>query len=147
MITSAKTKFPHIEWVDLYDNKTMYEVAVVKRDETGNVYFIRIDLLDQIDKRRLHRLITNPNSRNFPLWELMGQSTLGNGMNALAYFHQLVKVKTVGGEIINPSEYHRGYALPKTFTHKPAEMNETAPVSESAAANAIKRGPGRPKTK
>jgi hypothetical protein len=44
------------------------------------------------------------------LWDLMSNHTLGNGMNALTYFHQLVKVITPDGKITDPRAGRMGLA-------------------------------------
>lgn len=93
---------PHVEWIDLKGNGVMVECAVMKRDAFGNIYFVEIPSLDQIDKTRMARILTNRNANNFELWDLMSQITLNNGVNALVYFHQLVKIITPDGVIMNP---------------------------------------------
>ena len=35
---------------------------------------------------------------------MLAQHTLGNGMNALDYFHQLVKIITPSGTILDPKQ-------------------------------------------
>lgn len=102
MSRTVASKFPHVEWVDLHDNGVMIECGIMSRDRIGNIFFIELSKLDDVDKRRFHSVITNKNSPHYTLWELMGQITLGNGSNALEYFHQLVKVLTPQGQIINP---------------------------------------------
>ena len=86
-----RSRYPHIEWVDLTNDGTLVEVAVMRRDGLGNMYFVRLDALDEIDKRRLFKIVTNRNAELYELWDLMSNVTLGNGVNALEYFHQLVK--------------------------------------------------------
>jgi hypothetical protein len=70
----------------------------------GNYYYIEIPTLDSVDKHRLVKILTNRNAGHFPMWELMAQITLNNGVNALEYFHQLVKVITPQGVIMNPRQ-------------------------------------------
>lgn len=106
-------KYPHVEWIDLNNNGIAVEVAVLKRDSQGGVYFIRLDALDSIDKSRMAKILTNRNAPNFELWDLMSQITLGNGENALKYFHQLVRIKTPQGEIIRPAHGRIGVAQPQ----------------------------------
>ena len=96
--------FPHIELLELYNDGLVYETAVVKRDKSnGDVYFIRIDYLDEIDRGRLRKILTKRDAAKYELWDLLGNETLGNGQNALEFFHQLVKVKTLSGKIFNPA--------------------------------------------
>jgi hypothetical protein len=101
--TLPSREFPHVEWIDLRDDGTLHECAIMKRDANGNIYFFEIHSLDDIDKRRLFKVITNRNAHMYELWDLMSQVTLGNGVNALEYFHQLVRVITPRGRIISPT--------------------------------------------
>ena len=103
--------YPHVEWIDLYSDGTLHECAVLKRDNIGNVFFIRLRELDVVDKRRLAKILTGRNATNFPLWDLLFQTTLGNGMNALDYFHQYVKTRTPQGRIMVPQVGVMGAAL------------------------------------
>lgn len=107
------SKFPHIKWIDLYDDGTRHECAVMKQDDLGNVYYFELNKLDDVDKRRLFNIISNRNSHMHELWDLMGNVTLGNGVNALDYFHQLVRVRTPSGQIIAPTSGHVGMAQPQ----------------------------------
>jgi len=101
-VRTGKGSLPHIEWIDLRGDGIMVECAVLKKDRLGNIYYIPVTSLDGIDKQRLARIITNRNANNFELWDLMSQITLNNGINALEYFHQLVKVISQDGVIMNP---------------------------------------------
>lgn len=96
------SQFPHIEWLELYGDGVLHECAVMKRDGAGNVLFFKTNDLDQIDRKRLAGLLVDRNARNFELFDLMAQKTLGNGVNALVYFSQLVKQLTVNGKILDP---------------------------------------------
>lgn len=95
------TDFHHVKWLELKPGQ-MIECAVLKTDEHGNIYYFPLADLDDIDKRRFFQIITSRHAPNMALWDLMDQQTLGNGMNALVYFHQLVKLVTPDGNIINP---------------------------------------------
>jgi len=101
-VTKYPGQIPHTQWIDLKSNGVLVECAVLKEDGFGNVYYIEIPSLDGIDKNRLTRIIATPRSAEIPLWETMGNSMLKNGMNALEYFHQLVKIITPEGVIMNP---------------------------------------------
>lgn len=94
--------YPHVRWLDLGGNGVMKECAIMKEDGIGNIYYIEIGSMDNIDKGRLVKILTNRNSQSFELWDLMSQMTLNNGVNALTYFHQLVKVITPAGVIMSP---------------------------------------------
>jgi hypothetical protein len=123
----AKSKYPHIEWADLNNEGTLTEVAVMRRDAIGNMYFVRLDVLDEIDKKRLFKIVTNRNAELYELWDLMSNVTLGNGVNALTYFHQLVKVRTPGGKVMTPTSGVMGAPLapkaPATATAPAADAN------------------------
>ena len=100
MAATQKSKYPHIEWIDLQNNNILVECAVMKRDQLGNTYFVRLDAMDNIDKKRLFKIVTNRNAELYELWDLMSNVTLGNGVNALTYFHQLTKVVTPNGQVM-----------------------------------------------
>ncbi len=95
---------PHIEWIDLRSDGILTECAIVKKDAQGSIYFFEVASLDSVDKRRLARIVSNKNAKSFPLYELMAGITLNNGMNALEYFHQLVKIITPNGKVIKPQQ-------------------------------------------
>ena len=101
-VTTYVGKWPHTKWIDLKNDGVMNECAVLKEDGFGNIYYVEIPALDNIDRDRLGRMLGQPRAKEIPLWEIMGQTTLRNGMNALDYFHQLVKVITPEGIIMNP---------------------------------------------
>lgn len=101
-ITAHKGTYPHIEWIDLKNNGVLVECAVMKRDTFGNIYYIEVPSLDVVDRKRMARIMTHRNAPITELWDLMSQITLNNGVNALDYFHQLVKVITPQGVIMNP---------------------------------------------
>lgn len=125
-----KSKYPHIYWIDLNGDNTLTECAVVKQDPHGSVYFISLQWLDHIDKIRLRDIIMNRNANHFPLWELMQQNTLGNGINALTYFHQLVKVLTPQGKILDPIVGQVGIA----GTGKMTKPDAVVPAVDSSRA-------------
>lgn len=102
--------FPHIEWFELNGDGIMHECAVMRRTGDGSVLFFKTNDLDDIDKRRLAGILADRNANNFELWDLMGQKTLGNGMNALAYFNQLVRMITPNGKVIDPRSGQMGIA-------------------------------------
>lgn len=133
--------YPHIRWIDLKGNGVMTECAIIKEDGNGNIYFLEVPSLDKIDKGRIVKILTNRNANSFELWDLMSQMTLNNGVNALTYFHQLVKIITPAGVIMNPrggtigtgkQNYDQQNAQDPNFSiynQRPTE--ESAPVQES----------------
>ena len=107
-VRAEKGNIPHTEWIDLKGNNVLVECAILKEDANGNKHYIEIPNLDDIDKRRLVSILNNRNVNNFELWDLMSQVTLNNGVNSLAYFHQLVRVITSEGVVMNPRDGHIG---------------------------------------
>lgn len=134
-VITVKGRLPHVEWIDLKANGIMIECAIVKRDAFGNIYFFEIPALDRIDKARLTRILHDRNVNNFPLWDLLSQKTLNNGVNALEYFHQLVKVMTVNGQIINPKQGQVGVNL-RSLQAGVVKVAEQAPSAVPPAAPA-----------
>lgn len=124
-------QFPHIAAVDLFGKNVANEVAVMAIDNrNGDLFFIRLDHLDPIDIKRLKQIILSRDSARYPLWDLMSQKTLPNGMNALEFFQQFVKVRTVGGQILAPGAGARGLPINSEFGYKgPAAMGYTGEKS------------------
>ena len=99
-IAKQTTDLPHIFRVDIDDSGLLTEVAVVKEETDGTIYYIPISPLHQIDKQRLKKIVTSVHADKYPLWELLSQATLSNGMNALDFFHfNTVKVKRPKGAL------------------------------------------------
>lgn len=116
---------PHVEWVDLEENGVAVEIIVMKRDKRNNdLYFIKTEELDEIDRRRLNQILRKRDAGKYELWDLLDNTILGNGENALEFFHQLVRVRTDSGQILIPGAGRTGVIL----------------RSEEPG----KRGPGRP---
>jgi len=101
-ITIREGHLPHIFWIDLKNNGVLTECAIFKKDGFGNIYYMEVPPLDGIDKGRLFKILSSRNAKTFELWDLASQVTLNNGSNALEYFHQLVKVITPEGVVMNP---------------------------------------------
>lgn len=125
------TAYPHIEWLDLHGKGVLTECAVMRKDANGNIYHFQIASLDSIDKTRLRNILVSRNAKNFPLWDLMQQVTLGNGINALEYFHQLVKVLTPSGQIIDATHGRMGASVVRRTSDlkKPDPTSATGTVS------------------
>lgn len=128
--------YPHIEWIDLLNNGQLHEVAVVKRDQIGNVYFIELRSLDIIDRRRIAGILSNRNAASVELYELLSQITLGNGVNALEYFHQLVKVRGVNGIVEKPQV---GRISGPGAGVTPGIINTNSPQAQQATQQATPR--------
>lgn len=126
-------QFPHIAAADLFGKNVANEIAVVAIDNrNGDLYFIRLDQLDPIDIKRLRNVILSRDSARYPLWDLLSQKTLQNGMNALEFFQQFVKVRTVGGQIVSPGQGSRGLPINAEFGYKGPAAQGAAPVSATA---------------
>jgi hypothetical protein len=111
-------EYPHIEWIEIHGDGIMHECAVMKRTHDGSVLFFKTNDLDQIDKRRLAGILMDRNARSFELWDLMANKTLGNGVNALVYFSQLVRQLTTNGKILDPRSGQVGTGQVGTSTVK-----------------------------
>jgi hypothetical protein len=97
-IDKKQTQVAHVYLVDVDDSGLLKEVAVVKEDSDGTMYYIDIDSLHNIDKARLKRIVTSIHADKYPLWELLSQARLSNGMNALDFFHyNCIKIKRPKG--------------------------------------------------
>jgi len=101
-VRTSPGQFPHVKWIDLKGNGLMVECAVMKEDGQGNIYYFELGRLDNIDRQRIARLLTSRNAPNMELWDLMSNTTLNNGVNALDYFHQLVKIISADGVVFSP---------------------------------------------
>ena len=102
--SEKSSQYPHIEWMELKMDGILHECVVMKRDRLGNVLFFKTNELDEIDKRRLAGILMDRNAAQLELWELTMHKTLGNGVNALIYFSQLVKQLTPDGKIMDPRQ-------------------------------------------
>lgn len=139
-VTAYDGKWPHTKWIDLKNDGVMVECAVLKIDGFGNIYYVEIPALDNIDRDRLGRMMAKPRAAEVPLWETMAQTTLRNGMNGLDYFHQLVKVITPEGVIMNPRVGAVGTG--KVDTVLP-ETHDDQLVAEAVAAKGDDRTPAQ----
>ena len=127
-------QYPHIAAVDLYGKQIATEIAVMAIDQrNGDLYFIRLDHLDPIDIKRLGQIIRTRDSARYTLWDLMSQKPLPNGMNALEFFHQFVKVRTISGEIVSPGQA-RGLPINEFGYKGPAASGFPDPNAKSVPA-------------
>jgi len=142
--------YRHYVSMDLYGNGVAHDILLMKEDkEVGDVYFIKVEDLDEIDRARIRQILGRRNANTMPLWDVMSQVTLKNGMNALTYFHQLVKVRTASGQIINPSAARRGMTqvkpAQKAAPQPNTQISNDKPVPKDGENPKPKqRGPGRP---
>lgn len=100
-IEKQKTNLQHVFLIDWNDDGLLKEIAVVMETNDGSIFGIEVDKLHPIDKARLKKVVTSVHADKYPLWELLSQGRLNNGMNALDFFHQnYVKVKRPRGAVI-----------------------------------------------
>lgn len=93
-------EFTHVQYLDLFGNGILHEVVVIKEEVNGDKHFIQTSLLDEIDLLRLRGILDRRDANMYAMWDLMSQTQLKNGVNALEYFHQLTRVKTGAGPIL-----------------------------------------------
>lgn len=101
-IEKRPTNLNHIWLIDWLDDGLFKEIAVVMEDpRDGTIYGIEIDKLHPLDKGRLKKFIVSIHADKYPLWELLSQGKLNNGVNPLDFFHQnYVKVKRPKGAVL-----------------------------------------------
>ena len=126
-IVLTPTSLPHLFLCDIDDTGLLQEILVVKKFNDGTLFYVPIDPLHPIDKSRIKKIITSPHADKYECWELLSQSRLSNGMNALDFYHgNNVKVKrprgaraTTGG-LENMNAYGQDHMIGADFTN-PAE--------------------------
>ena len=97
-IDLTPTSLPHVFLCDIDDSGLLKEILVVKKFKDGSLYYVEIDPLHAIDKGRIKKIVTSQHADKYECWELLSQSKLSNGMNALDFFHSNnVKVKRPKG--------------------------------------------------
>ncbi len=100
-IEKRKTSLMHCWLIDWNDDGLLKEIAVVMEAPDGSIYGIEIDKLHPIDKARLKKFLVSVHADKYPLWELLSQGQLNNGLNPLDFFHMnYVKVKRPRGAIL-----------------------------------------------
>jgi hypothetical protein len=100
-IEKRPTDLRHVFLVDWNDDGLWKEIAVVMEAPDGSIYGIEVDKLHPIDKGRLKKFLVSMHADKYPLWELLSQGKLNNGVNPLDFFHMnYVKVKRPKGAIL-----------------------------------------------
>lgn len=144
---------PHVAWADIHNNGVLSEISVMALDpKNGDLYYIPIASLDTIDRERFLKVISKRDAGKYPLWDLLSGTTLKNGVNALEYFNQLVKCRTVSGQIFTPQQGKvgaGGFSAKPNIQAQPVNQEALATATASAAYGDTqeaepKRGPGRP---
>lgn len=122
-------RYEHVQYVDLKNDGSLHECIIMKYTDAGDLYYIPVEHLDDIDVARLHQIISRKDADRYELWDLLSNVTLKNGSNALTFFQQFVLHRTANGKIQPPGRVIS--AKPRTIV-KRSDMEQT------------KRGPGRP---
>lgn len=100
-IEKRPTDLRHVYLIDWNDDGLLKEIAVVMEAPDGSIYGIEVDKLHPIDKARLKKFIVSVHADKYPLWELLSQGQLNNGLNPLDFFHMnYVKIKRPRGAIL-----------------------------------------------
>lgn len=100
-IEKRPTNFRHIFLIDWNDDGILREIAVVAETPDGTIFGMDVGSMHKIDKARLKKFVTSQHADKYPLWELLSQGVLNNGLNALDFFHQnYVKVKRPRGAVV-----------------------------------------------
>ena len=120
-----ETNIPHVVHMDIDDDGITHECAVVKKDRHGNIIYLKISDLDMIDRERIGKVLQGRFAAQLPLWDLLSQTTLKNGVNALEYFHQIVKGINSQGEAFVPRIGTSGYTS-ANHQVEAQKMNEAA---------------------
>ncbi len=136
-ITVRPGHLPHIKWIDLNNNGVLIECAVMNEDALGNIAFVQVNQLDAVDRRRLLKIITGRTAQQFKLWDLLSNITLNNGVNALTYFHQLVRTISQNGVISSPKpgELGTGVVVDRDIQKAKAKERKKAKEAEEAEDN------------
>ena len=132
-IHKIPTQLPHIFKVDIDDSGLYQEVAIVKEEEDGTIYYIKIDGMHIIDKRRLKNIVSQRHADREPLYEIMSRFKLDmNEMNALDFFHfNYVKVKRPRGAMSRDSLVNLKDVAPSqnsTLSNGPTEIAKSSEV-------------------
>lgn len=100
-IEKRPTDIRHVYLIDWNDDGILREIAVVSEMPDGTIYGIEVDKLHPIDKARLKKFLVSVHADKYPLWELLSQSKLNNGTNALDFFHvNYVRSKRPRGAVL-----------------------------------------------
>lgn len=100
-IEKRATNLPNVYLIDWNNDGLLKEIAVVLEAPDGSIYGMEIDKMHRIDKIRLKKFLVSIHADKYPLWDLLSQGTLNNGMSALEFFHNnYVKVKRPRGAIL-----------------------------------------------
>lgn len=100
-IEKRPTDLHHVFLIDWNDDGLLKEIAVVMETPDGSIYGIEVENLHPIDKSRLKKFLVSVHADKYPLWELLANGQLNNGINPLDFFHMnYVKIKRPRGAVL-----------------------------------------------
>jgi hypothetical protein len=154
--------YNHLRRVRVGKSSFEEEVLVIAEDRSnGDIYYVRVNELDHVDRQRAIQVLGKRDANQYPLWDLLDQTTFKNGVNALEYFHQLTYVMNRQGDVTRPGKgtgsIYRNVQQPvakavvqQARQQQPAQVVnegvETGDVDVVVAAQAVAaRKAGRPK--
>lgn len=133
-IEKKPTSLHHVFLIDWHDDGILREVVVVMEDPHGSIYGIEVNRLHPIDKKRLKKVISSMHADKYQLWELLVESRLNNGMNALDFFHEnyivvkrprgAIGAMSMGGSMTTTTPDHSDKMIGSGFTSGPATLAE-----------------------
>lgn len=101
VIEKRATNMHHVFLINWNDDGMLKEIAVVMETPEGAIYGIEVEKLHPIDKARLKKFLVSVHADKYPLWELLSQGKLNNGVNPLDFFHaNYVKIKRPKGAVL-----------------------------------------------
>ncbi len=138
-IEKRPTDLKHVFLIDWDDNGIFKEIAVVMEAADGSIYGIEVDKLHTIDKGRLKKFLVSVHADKYPLWELLSQGRLNNGVNPLDFFHaNYVKVKRPKGAVLGG-----GLATVDVYAAERQIGSEFSNPAEATLANEVPSVLGR----
>lgn len=134
-IEKRPTDLHHVYLIDWNDDGLLKEVAVVMEAPDGTIYGIEVDKLHPIDKARLKKFLVSVHADKYPLWELLSQGKLNNGINPLDFFHMnYVKTKRPKGAVLGG-----GLASVEVYTSDAQIGSEFTKGDQGVAAGQVPR--------
>lgn len=134
-------QYEHVQYLAVKPDGTEHECVIIKEFPNGDVAYVDLTKLDKIDLDRLTGIIRKRDANKYPLWDVMSNTTLRNGENALEYFHQLTEVLTTNGSVIGVGLGVRGSNGVRNVK-TPDSITGERPLDDVAEPKT--RGPGRP---
>lgn len=118
----------HVKFMDVNNDGLLEEIAVVKQWDDGSFSYVLVTALSNLNKGRLKALVTSQHADKYQLWEIMSQSKLSNGLNALDFFHNnFVKIFRPQGSLA--TSMGGGLATASIVSNRPIGQEFTDPAS------------------